>query len=159
MSETLEDDVYRLAGSENIAGGLIIRKKTSDQSDHTFKKPRVSALGLDKLAEKIRNDKKKKYRSPQEETPTHTGGVNKEAQDRLESRLKRQSFSGSGRNRERDKGRNRSNSRDRDRDRDRKRDHKSSSRDHSSRKTPRFKDEPQTPKFRMRVRKLGQYFS
>lgn len=149
MSKALEDDVYRLEGSQNEPGGLIIRKKTSDQSDHAFKKPQGSVFGLDKLAQNIRKEKEKKYRSPQAETPTYTGGVNNEARDRLKSRLKRQSLTGYSRDRERDKDKYRSSSRDSDRDR--KRDHRSSSRDRTSRQTPRFRDEPQTPKFRTRV--------
>ncbi|XP_017878368.1 uncharacterized protein LOC108623965, partial [Ceratina calcarata] len=58
-------------------------------------------------------------------TPTHTGGVNVEAQRRLESRLKHQRLSAQ----ERKHPYNRSRGRD------------------SSRQTPRFKDEPQTPVF------------
>src|SRR5436190_484990 len=96
-----DSSVYRLDGTDgNEAGGLIIRKKASD---HTFKKP--SLLGLEKLAEQKRREqsqeptssksnksegKDRRYRSYEEETPTHTGGVNTEAQRRLESRLKRQ---------------------------------------------------------------------
>lgn len=136
-------------------GGLIIRKKTAD---HTFKKPETSSLGLDKLAERKRREqsqepttssksksegKDRKYRSYEEETPTHTGGVNYEAQRRLESRLKRQRLNADDRS-------SRNSHRDRERDRDRRRDRDRESRGRDSvRQTPlRFKDEPQTPKFR-----------
>lgn len=150
MSET--EDVYRLEGSQNETGGLIIRKKASD---HTFKKPQTSALGLDKLAQKIRNEKEKKYRAPQEETPTYTAGVNREARERLESRMKRQRLDAHEGDRYRDRDRNRDRRRndDRDRDKDHRRNYSSrssSSRD-SSRQTPRFRDEPQTPKYRAKV--------
>lgn len=153
MSET--PDLFRLEGSDgNEAGGLIIRKQTSD---HTFKKPSTSQFGLDKLAERKRREnsqepgssrsessKKSKhdskadrrYRSHGEETPTYTGGVNAEAQKKLESRLKRQRLDAQDARMRRD--RERSRSRDR---RDR---------------TPRFRDEPQTPKLRARV---NIYFS
>ncbi|XP_043272192.1 pre-mRNA-splicing factor ATP-dependent RNA helicase PRP16 [Venturia canescens] len=146
MSET--PDLFRLEGSDGTeTGGLFIRKQASD---HTFKKPSVSQFGLDKLAERkrrensqepgsSRSESKKKskheskgdrrYRSHEEETPTYTGGVNAEAQRKLESRLKRQRLDAQDRMR---RDRERSHSRDR---RDR---------------TPRFRDEPQTPKIRAR---------
>ncbi|XP_043462305.1 pre-mRNA-splicing factor ATP-dependent RNA helicase PRP16 [Leptopilina heterotoma] len=147
--EDSSEDVYRLEGSQNETGGLIIRKKASD---HTFKKPQTSALGLDKLAEKIRSEKEKKYRAPQEETPTYTAGVNREARERLESRLKRQRLHAhdDDRYKDRDRNRDRKRSDDRDYHHRRHRDYSSrssSSRD-SSRQTPRFRDEPQTPKYR-----------
>lgn len=152
-----DSSLYKLDGIDgNEAGGLIIRKKTSD---HTFKKP--SLLGLEKLAERKRREqsqeptkptssrseksegKDRRYRSYEEETPTHTGGVNTEAQRRLESRLKRQRLNVDDRG-----SRNSYRSRERDRDRRRDRDRESRGRD-SVRQTPlRFKDEPQTPKFR-----------
>lgn len=150
--EESSEDVYRLEGSQNETGGLIIRKKVSD---HTFKKPQASALGLDKLAQKIRNEKEKKYRAPQEETPTYTAGVNREARERLESRLKRQRLHAPEGDRYKDRDRNREKKRSDDRDRDRRRNYSSrssSSRD-SSRQTPRFRDEPQTPKYRAKVYK------
>lgn len=156
-----DPSLYRLEGSDGSqVGGLVIRKKTSD---HTFKKP--SILGLDKLAERKRREqsqepasskasklegKDRRYRSYEEETPTHTGGVNSEAQRRLESRLKRQRLSADDRvSRNRDY-RERDRDRDRYRDRDREsRNRESRGRDSSIRQTPlRFKDEPQTPKFR-----------
>ncbi|XP_015519116.1 pre-mRNA-splicing factor ATP-dependent RNA helicase PRP16 isoform X1 [Neodiprion pinetum] len=158
MSEDPDPELYRLEGESNQTGGLIIRKKASD---HTFKKPQPSVLGLDKLAERKRREnsqepgsarsspstsqspdhnpdpKERKYRLHEEETPTHTGGVNSEARRRFEDRLSRQRIDAQDRlYRER-----RRKDRERDRDRSRSRD--------SVRQTPmRFKDEPQTPKFR-----------
>lgn len=157
-----DQDLYRLEGETNQTGGLILRKKASD---HTFKKPQPSILGLDKLAERKRREnsqepgspssspstsrtpdhdevhKERKYRLHKEETPTHTGGVNTEARQRLEDRLCRQRIDAQDRlYRER-----RRKDRERDRDRSRSRD--------SVRQTPlRFKDEPQTPKFRTKVK-------
>lgn len=149
MSENM--DLFRLEGSDaSEAGGLIIRKKASD---HTFKKPMVSQLGLDKLAERKRRgssqesrasgegqsgrpshakneSRDRRYRAHEEETPTHTGGVNAEARRKLESRLKRQRLDAQDRMR-----------------RDRERSRSSDRRD----RTPRFRDEPQTPKIRTRV--------
>lgn len=176
MDASSDSSLYRLEGTEkNQAGGLIIRKKPSD---HTFKKPQVSVLGLDKLAKRKRQEnsqegnssrselslsnsevKERKYRSYAEETPTHTGGVNTEAQQRLEARLKHQRLSAQDkhhRHNYKDKDRNRDRDQDRDkyRDRDRERE-RSRSRDSvrdSSRQTPlRFKDEPQTPVFKTKV--------
>lgn len=49
------EEVHRLEGSKNEKGGLIIVKKSSPAEDKTFKAPvlpRVSLLGLDKLAGK-----------------------------------------------------------------------------------------------------------
>lgn len=151
-----DPNLYRLEGTDGVqTGGLIIRKKASD---HTFKKPETSMLGLDKLAERKRKEqpqeptssksksegKDRRYRSYEEETPTHTGGVNYEARRRLEARLKRQRLNADDRS-----SRNSHRDRERDRDRRRDRDRESRGRDSSVRQTPlRFKDEPQTPKFR-----------
>lgn len=156
-------DLYRLEGSnDDQTGGLIIRKKVSD---HTFKKPQASVLGLDKLAQRKRREnsqepsgsspssssnvhtvksdlKDRQYRTYEEETPTHTGGVNTEAQRRLESRMNRQRLDARDRM-YRDHRRDQDRRKERDRDRDRSRSR------FSSRRTPlRFKDEPQTPKFK-----------
>uniref|UniRef100_A0A2C9JIP5 RNA helicase n=1 Tax=Biomphalaria glabrata TaxID=6526 RepID=A0A2C9JIP5_BIOGL len=126
----LDDDIHRLEGtSGKETGGLIIMKKgPSKDGDtaHTFKRPdmpKVSLLGLDKLAaskreidseihmtpkrskvssykeddendvedddykkmsKKTNKDKERYYRHPQEETPSHPGGVNSEAKHRLQ---------------------------------------------------------------------------
>ncbi|XP_015111383.1 pre-mRNA-splicing factor ATP-dependent RNA helicase PRP16 [Diachasma alloeum] len=143
-------DLYRLEGSDRSQpGGLILSKKPSD---HTFKKPLPSVFGLDKLAEKKRREssqdapsraprgprpdhKDRSYRNPTEETPTHTGGVNRDAQRRLEDRLRQQRLDLQDRRNRRREGRARSRSRERS---------------ESSRSTPRFKDEPRTPHFRTR---------
>ena len=152
MFEQSDESVHRLEGSQNNEPcGLIIKKKSSD---HTFKKPQGSVFGLDRLAEKIRKEKEKNYRSRQEETPTYTGGVDREARERLESRLKRQRLTAYDEDRDRKRSRNRS----RDRDRKRDRSSRSSSSRESSRQTPRFRDEPQTPKFKTRVRFLDTLF-
>ncbi|KOX67360.1 Pre-mRNA-splicing factor ATP-dependent RNA helicase PRP16 [Melipona quadrifasciata] len=173
MDALSDSSLYRLEGTEkNQAAGLIIRKKPSD---HTFKKPQVSVLGLDKLAKRKRQEnsqegnlprsesslsssevKERKYRSYAEETPTHTGGVNTEAQRRLEARLKHQRLSAQDKHyrhyyKDKDRNRDRDQDRDKYRDRDRERE-RSKSRDSvrdSNRQTPlRFKDEPQTPVFK-----------
>lgn len=134
-------DLYRLEGSnDDQTGGLIIRKKVSD---HTFKKPQASVLGLDKLAQRKRREnsqepsgsspssssnvhtvksdlKDRQYRTYEEETPTHTGGVNTEAQRRLESRMNRQRLDARDRM-YRDHRRDQDRRKERDRDRDRSR--------------------------------------
>lgn len=156
-------DLHRLEGSDGTeTGGLIVKKK--QPSDHTFKKPLPSSFGLDKLAEQKRREnsqepsktryssesrdsKDRRYRSYAEETPTYTGGVDKKAQEKLEARLKRQRLEKLDRERDRDRRRNRSRDRDRDRDRDSRYSDKSSRRD----RTPRFRDEPRTPKYKIKV--------
>ena len=108
----MAENIHRLEGTEPGVGGLIIRKKKIDEdaSSSKFKLPHLekrSLLGLDKLAaikekERKDSDQKKeldrfkvkskssdadrKYRRPQEETPTYTGGVNPEAKRRKEER-------------------------------------------------------------------------
>lgn len=159
--------IYELKGTDgnDQVGGLIIMKKKP--SDHTFKKPLLpSILGLDKLADKKRNEEepersssskrsskkehdKRKYRAPQDETPTHTGGVDREAKERLERRLKRQRHDGyNSRRRDDDRDdRDRRRNRDRDRDYDRRSDRRDSHRQESI----RFRDEPRTPQFKTKV--------
>ena len=139
-------------------GGLTIRKKASD---HTFKKPMASNFGLDKLAEKKRRERSqepsaspgnsrdrkdasgsrhdRRYRAHEEETPTYTGGVNEEAQKKLERRMKRQRLDAQDRKR---RDRERSRSREEWRDR--------SERSDRYDRTPRFRDEPRTPQMRGR---------
>lgn len=152
-------DMYRLEGSDGTeTGGLIITKKKP--SDHTFKKPLPSSLGLDKLAEQKRRENSqepskpssrdttdRRYRKYSEETPTHTGGVDKSAKEKLDSRLKRQRLEKLEKERDRDRRRDRDRDRGRDRDRDSRYSDKSSRRD----RTPRFRDEPRTPRYKIRV--------
>lgn len=169
-----EDGLHRLEGTSDQKGGLIVKKKPP-----TFKVPQTSLLGLDKLAEKKRREredaerkrsfnmeeedaesgeagaknKQRKYRAPQVETPTYTGGISQEARERLIQRL------ATNRNKEKgvyastkgEKKKDREyyedyNRRYRERDRrerekDRHRHNDSSRRD----STPRFRDEPRTP--------------
>lgn len=80
-----------LEGSQNDdKGGLIVKPK----SEHVFKVPQKSLLGLDKLAKEKSKEAKRKYRSITEESPSHPGGVSKSA---LKQRQR-------VRDRERDKG-------------------------------------------------------
>ncbi|XP_034946203.1 pre-mRNA-splicing factor ATP-dependent RNA helicase PRP16 [Chelonus insularis] len=166
MESQENSGIYKLEATQDDVGGLIIRKKTSD---HTFKKPLPSALGLDKLAEKRRYEnfnkpssssksksclsrkdgKERSYRAPVEETPTHTGGVNSYARRRFDDRLKRQRLDAYDLKRNSRKNNDKSSRSERrywnrDSDSVRSRDKRD-----SSRQTPlKFKDEPQTPKFR-----------
>lgn len=61
-----EDGVYQLKGSDNVKGGLIIKKKAAPGTSVEFKVPKVSLLGLDKLAGKfvINSIKKGSYNTP-----------------------------------------------------------------------------------------------
>ncbi|XP_050295240.1 pre-mRNA-splicing factor ATP-dependent RNA helicase PRP16 isoform X2 [Anthonomus grandis grandis] len=108
-----EDGIHRLEGtSGNERGGLIVKKR----QEPTFKVPKPSLLGLDRLAalkrkekqdaaRKIsfsidddspeasskvwpRSGKERKYRSSEVETPTYTGGVSREAKERFQEREK-----------------------------------------------------------------------
>lgn len=45
-----DDGVYRLEGSQNEKGGLILKKKPVDGANFQFKVPQTSLLGLDRLA-------------------------------------------------------------------------------------------------------------
>lgn len=45
-----ESDIYRLEGTQNEKGGLIVNKKPAPTANFEFKVPKVSLLGLDKLA-------------------------------------------------------------------------------------------------------------
>ena len=45
-----EEDIYRLEGTKNEKGGLVIKKKPAPGANFEFKVPKVSLLGLDKLA-------------------------------------------------------------------------------------------------------------
>lgn len=202
-----EDGVHRLEGtSGNEQGGLIIKKK----KDATFKIPKPSLLGLDRLAAEKRKEKEdaarkmsfsmedenisdsprsdsqkatvekskdeRKFRSPAEETPTYTGGVTREAQERLlereKNRYKEKGVYATTKEKNRDrydyekdryrsrygrdrveKGRESERERDRTADRNRVRDSPSSERhgDSSRRdKTPRFRDEPNTPNIKVK---------
>ena len=92
----MSGDIHRLEGSNSqMQGGLIIKKKKTDNDDHSkFLEPKLphmekkSKLGLDTLAalkaketkelvkfkERSHEDKKRAYRDTKEETPTYTGG-------------------------------------------------------------------------------------
>lgn len=45
-----DDGVYRLEGSQQEKGGLVIKKKPVAGANFQFKVPQTSLLGLDKLA-------------------------------------------------------------------------------------------------------------
>lgn len=193
-----------------------MKKKTSGDESHKFKKPalpKVSLLGLDRLAkekrkaleeedivkkkskvssytddkdedsesdeddsddnsDKSRRDRKERnYRQSRVETPSHPGGISREARNRQEEKRQRDRDRGlhvSSKDKRRDdrRDRDRNYSRDRDRDRDRRRDrdhrrddrssrsHRSDRSDRSAREwdeTPkRFRDSPATPDIRVK---------
>lgn len=107
----------RLEGSQDEIGGLIIKKKKDDKD--VFKKPMVSVLGLQKLAEQKRKDAEKTkkvsrhdsssesssdgedhkkykskdsnkhYRSYRPETPSNPGGVSEYAKEKIKRRRER----------------------------------------------------------------------
>ncbi|GFT90482.1 pre-mRNA-splicing factor ATP-dependent RNA helicase PRP16 [Nephila pilipes] len=106
---SVQSTIHRLEGSTNETGGLIIKKKSTDDGIFKVPAPKKSLLGLDVLAEKRRQEKasedkfsrsrkheevdehhRKKYRSSRDETPTYTGGVSKEYLKRIHGRQKRE---------------------------------------------------------------------
>ena len=144
----MSENIHRLEGSNTSVGGLVIRKKKTNEEDNAkFASPNIaqlgqkSLLGLDKLAQLKEKEKaiakeldkfkeksklsSKKYRRSNE-TPSYTGGVSKDAQKLRDDR----------RERERERGVRVSNDRkDRrdwreDRRHERKRDRRSDRRDH-----------------------------
>lgn len=175
-----DSDLYRLEGSKDERGGLIVKKKPPGDNE-LFKAPapKKSILGLDKLAalrrkqkedaeetetkksrvisyldedddgkevehdvdKEERKRKERHYRPARVETPSHTGGISKEAHDRLLERMQKQKdrsvLQASSKDKEWEKEQvhdaknynKRHRSRDidrgsRDRDRDRRRDHR-----------------------------------
>ncbi|XP_054286670.1 pre-mRNA-splicing factor ATP-dependent RNA helicase PRP16 [Macrosteles quadrilineatus] len=161
-----EDGVFRLEGSQNEKGGLIIKKKPVAGANFQFKVPKPSLLGLDKLAAQRRKeredsveketkkskllsytdeddgvsveesprkaekkdkkrDKDRHYRETRNETPSHTGGISREARERQEARLRRDREKGlytSTKDKEDKQRENRDKEWDRRRDKDRERD-------------------------------------
>lgn len=60
MSEEDDASVHRLEASGPVTGGLVVKKKDSDSS--TFKVPKVSLLGLDRLAAQKRKEREDQNR-------------------------------------------------------------------------------------------------
>lgn len=61
--ETEENvSVHRLEASAPATGGLVIKKKETNDSDSTFKVPQTSLLGLDRLAAAKRQEREKQQR-------------------------------------------------------------------------------------------------
>lgn len=187
-----EENVHRLEGSGNEKGGLIVTKKPSvfkipqpslfglDKLAAQKRKEKAEAarkmsFNMDDddsneendVSIKQRQEKdNRKFRSPQEETPTYTGGLSKEARDRLIERLNFNKYKEKGvyastktkksTEKDDDKGedyyRERRRDREREHERNRKRERYKSSDKNSERreKTPRFKDEPKTPNIKLR---------
>lgn len=185
-----EDNVHRLEGTQNETGGLIVKKKPPtfkvpqpsklglDKLAAAKRKEKEDAArkmsftidendtvddGSPMLKEKHSKDNRK-FRSPQEETPTYTGGISKEARERLMERItanhskhKEKGVYASTKDREKPSSSSKDNYYDKhrsrhykDRDRDRKR-HRDRHNDSSRReKTPRFSDEPKTPNIKLK---------
>ncbi|VDM39928.1 unnamed protein product [Toxocara canis] len=70
MANEDEDGLNRLEGSQNVVGGLEIRKKKSNE-DAIFKQPTKPGLGLEMLAQmRARNEANARKRKLEEETPS-----------------------------------------------------------------------------------------
>ncbi|KAJ4427868.1 hypothetical protein ANN_23872 [Periplaneta americana] len=187
MSSDDDSDLYRLEGSKNEKGGLVVKKKPEGNDVFKAPAPKKSILGLDKLAALRRKqkedaeeeeskksrvtsymdeddygneveqdlDRKEKknerhYRPAHVETPSHTGGISKEARDRIVERMQknkeRSVLHASSRDKKREKERDReeksydksrhSRERERDSDRDRSRESdRDRRRDHRDRRS------------------------
>ncbi|KAK4876670.1 hypothetical protein RN001_009176 [Aquatica leii] len=158
-----DDGVHRLEGTSGQKGGLIIKKKTP-----SFKVPQPSLLGLDKLAAAKRLEKedaarkisfkiddednlddsndttkqlkeKRKFRSPNVETPTYTGGITELARERLLERLNSTFNKEKGVYASTKDLKNESHNYTRNEAFNKK-----------GEKTPRFKDEPKTPNLKIK---------
>lgn len=171
-----DDNLHRLEGSDDQKGGLIIKKKAP-----TFKIPQPSLLGLDKLAAAKRKEKEnarkmsfsmseedsvddtnahnvyqtqqsRKFRQPNPETPTYTGGITEEARKRLLERMN------SRRNKEKGVYATTKDLKYEQQDNNRGKHyhyHKEYTRSrmdsvHSEGRTPKFKDEPRTPNIKIK---------
>ncbi|XP_056646723.1 pre-mRNA-splicing factor ATP-dependent RNA helicase PRP16 [Diorhabda sublineata] len=160
-----EKNLHRLEGSSLVRGGLITKKKLHvfkvpqvslfglDKLAAQKKREREAANkisfdinGSDNNEEeyivKEKFDKhgtRRKFREPQAETPTYTGGISKEARKRLKERISINQSKGVYATTKNKKDLNEENI------------HKDSSEKHdwseysNVSKTPRFKDEPKTP--------------
>jgi len=75
----------------STGGGLVKPSSRSDEQKH--QQPQGSLLGLDRLAAQKRQTQQptaqRQYRRAQDETPSHPGGVNREAQNRAKDRERR----------------------------------------------------------------------
>lgn len=73
----------------STGGGL--QKPSSSSTKETKEPPQGSLLGLDRLAAQKRQTQpsQRQYRRSQDETPSHPGGVSREAQDRARERERR----------------------------------------------------------------------
>ncbi|KRT84765.1 hypothetical protein AMK59_219 [Oryctes borbonicus] len=168
-----DDNFHRLEGTDEQTGGLIVKKKTP-----TFKIPQPSLLGLDKLAAAKRKEKEnarkmsfsmleedsneeptshnvnqnqqgRKFRQPSPETPTYTGGITEKARKRLLERMN------SRRNKEKGvyastKGLKNSSNRRKHDYHYKEYSHGKADSTRSEVKTPKFKDEPQTPNIKVK---------
>ncbi|XP_018563364.1 pre-mRNA-splicing factor ATP-dependent RNA helicase PRP16 [Anoplophora glabripennis] len=187
-----EENVHRLEGSTNEKGGLIVKKKPAifKIPQHSLlgldklaaQKRKEKAEAARKMSFNLEEDENseesdvsitqhqerdnRKFRSPQEETPTYTGGLSKEARERLIERLnsnkrkekgvyastKTKKEAESSGNKDKEYYRERRKERQREHERNRKRERYKSSERTSERqdKTPRFKDEPRTPNIKLK---------
>ncbi|KAF6208906.1 hypothetical protein GE061_014648, partial [Apolygus lucorum] len=139
------------ANEEDNAETNDKKRKTTDEE--VFKKP---------------ESREKNYRDKTQETPTHTGGVTREARERMAQHRSKERYRGvhvaredkkKGSESYKDRDRGRRNSRQererdrsygRDRDRDRRRRDRGGSSRRSDWESPRFKDEPLTPALSVR---------
>ncbi|KAF7265584.1 ATP-dependent RNA helicase l(1)G0007 [Rhynchophorus ferrugineus] len=186
------DSVHRLEGTTgNERGGLILKKKKEptfripqpsllglDRLAAKKRKEKEEAArkmsfsiddeensesGTDSKEKKRKAKEDRKFRSPAEETPTYTGGVSREARERLlereKDRYKEKGVYATTKDRDRhnksrdyDKNDEKHSNRKRDRDRDRDRDRYKDRYANSSRreKTPKFRDEPRTPNIKLK---------
>nr|XP_023024315.1 pre-mRNA-splicing factor ATP-dependent RNA helicase PRP16 isoform X1 [Leptinotarsa decemlineata] len=188
-----DEGIHRLEGSSTTKGGLVIKKKQTSSfkvplpslfgldklAAQKRKERELSRVSFEieendtadtETSETLTTDKvtpvereKRKYRNPQEETPTYTGGITREAKERYKERLsssksKEKGVYATTKDKEHERRshkhddytshkRRREHIRDRHRDKDYKRSERSDSR---RERTPRFGDEPKTPNIHLK---------
>ncbi|XP_026683180.1 pre-mRNA-splicing factor ATP-dependent RNA helicase PRP16 [Diaphorina citri] len=76
-----EDGVYQLKGSDNVKGGLIIKKKAAPGTSVEFKVPKVSLLGLDKLAAEKRKEREQSIENEAKKSKTTSYKDNEDGEE------------------------------------------------------------------------------
>lgn len=180
MNPEEDENVHRLEGSGNQKGGLIVKKKVATFKVPQPSLLGLDKLAAQRRKEREENARKisflnkeddsssssdssdedqtkpkieRKYRAVNEETPTYTGGISKEARERLLDRLAKNREKGvyastKDQKVHKDRSDRRYDRHDRNRyDRDRR--HRSRSA-HREPGTPRFRDEPRTPNLKIK---------
>jgi pre-mRNA-splicing factor ATP-dependent RNA helicase DHX38/PRP16 len=105
-SVQFSSNIEKFQDSTPTSGGLMIPTTSGGlmiPNEHSIKKPQKSLLGLDKFAEEKKRKREeqedeekreKKYRQPRISTPSHPGGVNEEALEKIKQKEKYNKYKG-----------------------------------------------------------------